>query len=77
MSGPNDGHQFHFTVNVQGSYAVAGDPQHYDCDPDTMIAPFTLTVRAWSLSEACRVAAQAALSEWHCTEPAQNGDRDG
>ena len=62
--GPGAGHQFHFVVRVQGSYSIGGDPRHYDCDPDTISEPFRLTVRAWSLPEACRIAARVSLSEW-------------
>jgi hypothetical protein len=62
--GPSDGHQFHFAVTVQGSYQIVGDPQHYDCEPDPEADPFTLTVRAWCLADACRVAAEVPFSKW-------------
>jgi hypothetical protein len=66
--GPSAGHQFRFAVTVQGSYAVGDDPQHYDSDPDTESEPFRLTVRAWSLAAACRVAAQTPLHQWEVDE---------
>lgn len=56
------GHQFRFAVTVQGSYAIVGDPQHHDSD--TVSEPFRLTVRAWNLPEACRIAAQTPLHRW-------------
>lgn len=62
--GPGMGHQFRFAVTVQGSYSIEGDSKHYDSDPNTISEPFTLTVRAWSLPEACRVAAAIPFHEW-------------
>lgn len=70
--GPADGHQFHFVVTVQGSYQVVGDPRivgdvpYRDCAPDPSAEPFRLTVRAWSLVEACAIAAQTPLPQWTC-----------
>lgn len=69
-SGPDDGHQFHFAARVQGSYAIVGDPRHYDCNPDTMAEPFTVTVRAWSLPEACRKLGEMPFVAW--TPPAES-----
>lgn len=72
---PEDGHQFHFEVRVQGSYGITGDPKHYDA-PLFPGPGFRLTVRAWSLQEACAKAAQVPLPGWHMpgeevpTEPA-------
>lgn len=63
VEGPEDGHQFHFEVKVQGSYGITGDPKHYDAD--LFPGPgFQLTVRAWSLQEACAKAAQVPLPDW-------------
>lgn len=66
-AGPGSGHQFRFSVTVQGSYSIEGDPRHYDSDPDTISDPFCLTVRAWSLAEACREAAQMPFHRWEHT----------
>lgn len=65
VEGPDAGHQFHFSVTIQGSYAIVGDPRHHDADPDSISDPFRLTVRAWSLPAACRVAAATPLHQWH------------
>jgi hypothetical protein len=62
QEGPEDGHQFHFKVTLQASYEVAGE--HKDAHEES--DPFEITVRAWSLSEACEKAAQIPLGEWHC-----------
>lgn len=61
---PSSGHQFHFAVTVQGSYTVDGDPEHHDSDPDTVSEPFTLTVRAWSLTATCKTAALVPFHQW-------------
>jgi hypothetical protein len=59
---PEDGHQFHFSVTLQASYArVPGEPSQ---DSSEVSDPFQITVRAWSLSEACEKAAQIPLGEW-------------
>lgn len=62
--GPATGHQFHFAVTVQGSYRIVGETEYHDCDPDPDAEPLTLTVRAWNLSQACRVAAQTPFGLW-------------
>lgn len=66
--GPAAGHQFHFAVTVQGSYQIVGDPAYYDCEPDPPAEPFRLTVRAWSLAAACRMAARTPLHQWEVGE---------
>lgn len=66
--GPSAGHQFHFAVTVQGAYAIVGDPRHYDCEPDPDAEPFQLTVRAWDLAAACRVAAETPFAAWRHAE---------
>lgn len=71
-SGPDAGHQFHFAVTVQGSYQIVGDPTYYDCDPDPAASPFQLTVRAWCLADACRIAAEVPFHRWKhagCNSP--------
>lgn len=70
--GPSDGHQFHFAVTVQGSYRIEGDPTYYDCEPDPAAEPFRLTVRAWNLVDACRVAAEVPFPQW--THPCEEDD---
>lgn len=47
-----EGHQFHFSVTVQGEGA------------DWVGEPFRVTVRAWSLSAACTKAAAIPLAGW-------------
>lgn len=61
MADADDGHQFHFAVSIQGSSAVVGEPHR---DVDWIGEPFKLTVRAWSLSEACAKAAAVPLPGW-------------
>lgn len=50
-------HRFEFAVTVQGA------------DADWVGEPFRLTVRAWSLAEACGTAMVTPLHEW--TQPAE------
>ena len=59
---PADGHQFHLSVKIGGSYRVGSGP-HQDA-PDDGLEPWTLTVRAWSLRAALRAAAEAPLDAW-------------
>lgn len=62
--GPEQGHQFHFTVQLQASVAVVDGP-HTDLPaPLPGAEPFTVTVRAWNLRDACRAAAELALNDW-------------
>lgn len=61
--GPRAGHQFHFSVACQGASSVVGDPNSYR-DDDWTSEPWTVTVRAWSLPEACRKAALLPLTAW-------------
>lgn len=57
------GHQFHFSVMAQRTYR--GEDGLYHDDPDPVeYDPFILTVRAWSLAEACRKAADTPLRDW-------------
>ena len=63
--GPRAGHQFHFSVACQGASSVVGDPNSYrDADADSIGDPFTVTVRASNLSEACKRASLVPLNEW-------------
>lgn len=74
---PSKGHQFRFAVTVQGSYQIVGDPMYYDCDSDPAAEPFTLTVRAWSLAAACRIAAQTPFHQWeHPGDPLEIEEGD-
>lgn len=57
MTAAPEGHQFHFSVTTQPECA------------DWVGEPFTLTVRAWSLSAACSRAAAVPLTGW--THPAE------
>ncbi|GAB3156445.1 hypothetical protein GCM10027258_62890 [Amycolatopsis stemonae] len=59
---PADGHQFHFSVDIQGAYRV-GDGPYVDADQPAGL-PFTVTVRAWNLRDACLAAAGLALGGW-------------
>lgn len=63
MSTPEEGHQFHFSVMVQGVYRGA-DGLHHDAPEPIEYTPFTITVRAWNLPDACAKAAQLPLAEW-------------
>jgi hypothetical protein len=60
---PEDGHQFHFSVCVQGAHRGADGLYHDESEP-VEYEPFTLTVRAWNLAAACRRAAETPLAEW-------------
>lgn len=61
-SGPDDGHEWTFSVTSRMSSSVVGDPHHADAD---WVGPsWLLTVRAWSLAEACERAAAAGLPAW-------------
>jgi hypothetical protein len=62
QTGPEDGHQFHFAVRVQGSSAVVGEP-HVDAEEPGEDA-FRVTVRAWNLRDACQAAAVIPLGQW-------------
>ena len=74
--GPRDGHQFHFSVACQGASSVVGDPDSYR-DDDWIGEPFTVTVRAHSLPEACRKAALLDLAAWAFpAEDAPDGDTE-
>lgn len=52
-SATSDGHYFHFSVCVQAEDADRIGEE-----------PFKLTVRAWSLQEACRKASEVKLPSW-------------
>lgn len=69
--GPEYGHQFHFSVAVQGSYSVVGEPGYKD-EADPGPERFTLTVRAWNLRDACAAASRAPLTSW--TWPTEDPD---
>jgi hypothetical protein len=62
VGSPEDGHQFHFAVDIQSSDRV-GDGPRTDA-PGPMGLPFQLTVRAWNLPDACRPAAEMSLGKW-------------
>lgn len=62
MTTPQDGHQFHFTVHLQPSFAVIGEP--YRDAAEVPPEAFRATVRAWSLADACRVAGALELKDW-------------
>lgn len=70
MSGPQDGHQFHFTVHLQPSYGVVGEPLR-DAEtpsPDS----FRVTVRAWNLRDACLAAGSVGLNDWAQVDEAEH-----
>ena len=60
---PPPGHQFHFQVCIQGQHRVGDGPRIDEPEP-TEYTPFRLTVRASSLTEACRKAADTPLHKW-------------
>lgn len=59
---PSPGHQFHFSVTLQPNYTLSGDSHWFDSAEVT--EPFTVSVRAFSLSEACMKAAELPLAAW-------------
>ena len=61
--GPDHGHTFRLTARSRGSYTVAGDPRHTDA-PDFGPPMLAVEVRAWSLPQALRKAAELPLSAW-------------
>lgn len=70
MSGPEDGHQFHFTVYLQASTGVVGGPL---ADVEEIPSEaFRVTVRAWNLRDACLAAAELQLNSWHHGETAEH-----
>ncbi|MGW4525153.1 hypothetical protein [Amycolatopsis sp. NPDC004378] len=72
MAEPNpaeNGHQFHFTVDIQGAHRVGDGPYVDEEQPAGL--PFTVTVRAWNLRDACIAAAALSLADW--TQPDENG----
>ncbi len=72
MTSPDDGHQFHISVRIQGSYGVKDESGHQDSD--IIGEPFRLTVRAWDLRAACLFAAQKALRDWTIPDnPGEDG----
>jgi hypothetical protein len=71
---PNDGHRFRFTVTHAGSYGVVGEDGHTDAD--WWSEPWSLEVRAWSLSAACRAAATADLQTWVLPGPSEHAAPD-
>jgi len=73
--GPEDGHQFHFSVQVQGSYRVGAGPHVDAAEPTPPEDAFRLTVRAWNLRDACREAALIPLVLWKHGSP--SGDEEG
>jgi len=64
-----NGHQFHFEVDVQGAHRSADGPYVDEERPAGL--PFRVTVRAWNLRDACLAAAKLALGGW--TQPDENG----
>lgn len=69
LAGPEQGHQFHFEVDIQGAHRSADGPYVDEEQPAGL--PFRVTVRAWNLRDACLAAAELALSGW--TQPDENG----
>ena len=67
--GPEQGHQFHFEVDIQGAHRSA-DGLYVDEEQPAGL-PFRVTVRAWNLRDACLAAAALALGGW--TQPDENG----
>jgi hypothetical protein len=63
MSGPEEGHQFHFQAMIQGAHRGA-DGVYRDQPEPVEYEPFTITVRAWSLTSACAKLAHLPLSAW-------------
>lgn len=67
---PEAGHTFRIEAHSRGSYAVVTEDgttsPHTDAEwmPET---PFVIEVRAWSLSDAMRKAAQLPLPLWRLT----------
>ena len=61
MTTPEDGHTWRFTASARGSYSVVGGPKH---DADWWSEPWIIEVRAWSLPEALRRAAELPLTAW-------------
>lgn len=57
------GHQFHISVCIQPQYRVENGPL-IDAEVPVEYEPFTITVRAWNLAEACAKAAQLPLRAW-------------
>lgn len=68
-AGPEQGHQFHFEVDIQGAHRSADGPYVDEERPAGL--PFRVTVRAWNLRDACLAAAELALGGW--TPPDENG----
>lgn len=64
LSGPADGHQFHFALQVQGSHRFRDGPYTDEPAPLPSTEPFRATVRAWNLRDACTAAALLPLNEW-------------
>lgn len=59
--GPEAGHQFHITIQSQGSTAVVKGTHS---DSDWVSDPIVATVRAWNLTDALRKAASLPLVAW-------------
>jgi hypothetical protein len=64
MDSPEDGHRFTITFTSQGSYAVEGVPGHTDSKLPPS-EPHSVTVRAWDLRAALRLAATLPMSAWY------------
>ncbi len=60
--GPDAGHLFRISVTGTMSFRVVGEPHHADADWES--EPWTVEVRAWSLPEAMRKAAELPLTAW-------------
>ncbi len=60
--GPDTGHLFRISVAGTMSSRVVGDLHHTDADWEA--EPWTVEVRAWSLPEAMRKAADLPLTAW-------------
>jgi hypothetical protein len=66
--GPEDGHLWRFLVQSRGSYGLWDEAQQkvvgYTDAEDISGEPWTLEVRAWSLTQACLEAAVVPLGTW-------------
>ena len=70
--GPDDGHTFRITSVSRGSYKVVGEEHHSDAPYFEVDFPFVVEVRAWSLTDAMRKAADLPFDAW--TRPGWDHD---
>jgi hypothetical protein len=60
---PGEGHEFQVSVTSRGYSSVVGVPGSGRLD-DWVSEPVTVTVRAWDLPAALRLAAEVSLGDW-------------